>query len=123
MELVFELVRVSIEPLLGWHGRLVEVVALVAALAGLDEHHRPAEVISMGADERHCGSTCATRGAATAIPADSAVVGPVQAGAPAARIGQTVRLRGLVGTRALPSFLWTQKNKSKAIIIQKKIKT
>lgn len=110
MGLVFELVRISIEPLLGRHGRLVEVVALVAALAGLDEHHRPAEVISMGADKGHRGCACATRGAATAILADSAVVGSVQAGAPAARIGQTVRLWGLVGTRALPSSLWTQKN-------------
>lgn len=82
--LVLELVRVSIEPPLGRQGGLVEVVALVAALAGLDEHHGPAEVFSVGADKRHAGRTSATGGATTAIPTDSAVVGPVKAGAPAA---------------------------------------
>lgn len=103
--LVDELVRVSVEPPLRRHGGLVEVVALVAALAGLDEHHGPAEALAVGAGEGHAGGARATRRAAAAVPAHAAVVGPVQAGAPAARVGQAVGLRGLVGAGALPSFL------------------
>lgn len=58
--LVHELVRVSVEPSLWRHGRLVEMVALVAALAGLDEHHGPVEAFAVGAGEGHAGRTCAT---------------------------------------------------------------
>lgn len=58
--LVNELVRVSIEPSLWRHGSLVEMVALVAALAGLDEHHRPVEAFAIRAGKGHAGSTCTT---------------------------------------------------------------
>lgn len=81
------------------------MVALMATLAGLDEHHGPAEAFAIRAGKGHAGSTCATGRAATAIPAYTTVVGSVQASAPAASIGQTVWLRGLMCTRALPSFL------------------
>lgn len=58
--LVDELVCVSVEPTLWRHGGLVEMVALVAALAGLDEHHGPAEAFAVGAGEAHAGGASAT---------------------------------------------------------------
>lgn len=58
--LVHELVRVSIEPSLWGHGSLVEVVALIAALAGLDEHHRPVEAFAIRAGESDTRSAGAT---------------------------------------------------------------
>lgn len=104
--LVKELVRVPVEPpLLRWHGSLVQVVALVTALARLDEHDGPAEALTIRAGKGHRGGACAPRPAATAVPAHTTVVGPVQSGAPAARVGQSVRLWGFVRTRALPSSL------------------
>ncbi len=51
---------VSVEPSLWRHGGLVEMVALVAALAGLDEHHGPVEAFAIGAGEGHAGSACTT---------------------------------------------------------------
>lgn len=60
IRLVDELVCVSVEPSLRRHGSLVEMVALVAALAGLDEHHRPVEAFTVRAGEGHAGSTCTT---------------------------------------------------------------
>lgn len=105
-QLVFEFVNVSIQPQLWRHRRLVQMVALIAALAGLDEHHGSTEKVPIRAGEGHIGCARATGGAATAIPAHPAVVGPVQASAPAAGVRQAVRLGGLVRTRALPSFLW-----------------
>lgn len=109
--LVLELVGVPVEPLLWGQRGLVQVVALVAALAGLDEHHGSVEAPAVGAGEGHGGRAGAAGGAAAAVPAHAAVVGPVQAGAPAAGVGQAVRLRGLVGTGTLPSFLWTQEER------------
>lgn len=58
--LVDELVCVSVEPSLRRHGGLVEVVALVAALAGLDEHHGPVEAFAVRAGEGHAGCARAT---------------------------------------------------------------
>lgn len=58
--LVDELVCVSIEPSLWRHGSFVEMVALITALAGLDEHHRPVEAFAIGAGEGHISCTCAT---------------------------------------------------------------
>lgn len=104
--LVNELVRVPVEPpLLRRHGGLVEVVALVAALARLNEHDGPAEALTIRAGKGHGGGTRAPWPTAAAVPAHAAVVGPVQSGAPAASIGQSVRLRGFVRARALPSSL------------------
>lgn len=51
---------VSVEPSLWRHGGLVEMVALVAALAGLDEHHGPVEAFAIRAGEGHAGSACTT---------------------------------------------------------------
>lgn len=85
------------------------MVALVAALARLDEHHRPAEALAVGAGKGHVRRARATWRAAAAVPAYSTVVGPIEARAPAAGVGQAVRLWGLMGTRALPSFLWMEK--------------
>lgn len=51
---------VSVEPSLWRHGGLVEMVALVAALAGLDEHHRPVEAFAIRAGKGHTSSACAT---------------------------------------------------------------
>lgn len=51
---------VSIEPSLRRHGGLIEVVALVTALAGLDEHHGPVEAFSIRAGEVHVGGARAT---------------------------------------------------------------
>lgn len=59
--LVDELVSVSIEPSLWRHGSLVEMIALVAALAGLDEHNGPVEAFAIWAGKGHAGSTRATR--------------------------------------------------------------
>lgn len=58
--LVHELVRVSVEPSLWGHGGLVEVVALIAALAGLDEHHGPVEAFAIRAGKSDAGGAGAT---------------------------------------------------------------
>lgn len=75
--LVNELVCVSIEPSLWRHGSLIEIVALIAALAGLDEHHRPVEAFTVGAGKGHAGRACTTGRAAAAVSAHATVVGPV----------------------------------------------
>lgn len=103
--LVDEFVCVSVQPPLWRHGGLVEMVALVAALARLDEHHRPVEAFTIRAGEGHAGRARAPGRATTAVPAHTTVVGPVEASAPAAGVGQAVGLWGLMGARALPSFL------------------
>lgn len=81
------------------------MVALVAALARLDEHHGPAEAFAVRASKGHVSCAGATWRAAAAVPAYSTVVGPIQASAPTAGIRQTMWLWGLMGARALPSFL------------------
>lgn len=58
--LVDELVSVSVEPSLWRHGSLVEMIAFIAALAGLDEHHRPVEVFTIWAGKGHAGSARST---------------------------------------------------------------
>lgn len=60
-ELVDELVRVAVEPALGRHGGLVEVAALVAALAGLHKHDGPLETLAIRAGEAHGGRAGAAR--------------------------------------------------------------
>lgn len=60
ISLVDEFVCVSVEPSLRRHGGLIEVVALVTALAGLDEHHGPVEAFAIRAGEGHAGGACAT---------------------------------------------------------------
>lgn len=51
--LVHELVSVSVEPALRRERGFVEVVALVTALAGLDEHDGLLEALAVGAGEDH----------------------------------------------------------------------
>lgn len=109
--LVDEFVRVPVQPPLGGHGGLVEMVALAAALARLDEHHRPVEAFAIRAGEGHAGRARSAGRAAAAVPAHATVVGPVEASAPAAGVGQAVGFRGLMGARALPSSLWREKGK------------
>lgn len=84
--LVIEFVRVPIEPQLWGHYGLVEIVALVAALARLDEHHGPAEAFAVRAGKSHVSCAGATWRAAAAVPAYSTVVGPIEASAPTASI-------------------------------------
>lgn len=84
--LINKLMRVSIEPPLGGHGCLIQVVALVAAFTGLDEHDRPVEALSIRAGKGHRGGASAAGGAAAAILTHTAVVWSVKTGAPAACI-------------------------------------
>lgn len=103
--LIDELVHVSIEPPLRGHGGLIQVVALVAALTGLDEHDGAVEALSVGAGEGHGGGAGAAGGAAAPVPTHTAVVWSVQTSAPAARVRQALRLRGFVSARAFTAFL------------------
>lgn len=82
--LINELVRVSVEPPLRGHGCFIQVVALVAALTGLDEHDRPVEALSIRTGEGHRGSAGAAGGAAAAVPTHTTVVWSVKTGTPAA---------------------------------------
>lgn len=59
--LVLELVRVSVEPPLWRHGSLVQMVALIAALAGLDKHHRPVKALTVRAGKGHAGCASTAR--------------------------------------------------------------
>lgn len=104
--LVCELVCVSVEPLLGREGNLVQMTTLITALAGLHEHDGVVEALSLRAGKGHGGGACAAGRAAAAVHTHAAVVGPVETRAAAASIGQTQGLWGLVGTGALPPFLW-----------------
>ena len=85
--LVDELVRVPVHPVLRGHGRLVEMAAVLAALAGLDEHGLALEALAVRAGEGHGHGARAARGAAAAIRAHAAVVGPVEADAVALAVG------------------------------------
>lgn len=99
--LVDELVCVSVHPVLRRQGCLVEMAAVLAALARLDEHGRPPEALAVGADEGHRHGARATRGAAAPVRAHATVVGPVETDALALAVGQTLGLRGLLGGGAL----------------------
>ena len=104
--LVGELVCVSVEPLLGREGSLVQMTALITALAGMHEHDGVVEALTIRAGKGHGGGACVSGRAAAAVHTYAAVVGPVETHAAAASIGQTQGLWGLVGTGALPPFLW-----------------
>lgn len=81
--------HVPVEPALRRERGLVQVLALVAALAGLDEHDGLLEALTVRAGEDHGRGAGAARGAAAAVPAHAAVVGPVEASAAAARVVET----------------------------------
>lgn len=89
---------VTVEPALGWEGGLVEVAALVTALAGLHEHDGPLKALAVRAGEAHRGSARAAWRAAAPVLTHSAVVGPVETDAPAASVVQAQGLWGLLGT-------------------------
>lgn len=84
--LIDELVRVSVEPPLGGHGCLIQMVALVAALTGLDEHDRPVEALSIRTRKGHRSGASATRGAAAPVPTHTTVVRSIKTGAPTASV-------------------------------------
>lgn len=76
--------RVSVEPALRRERGFVEVVTLVTAFTGLDEHDGLLETLAIGAGEDHGRGAGAARGAAAAVPTHAAVVGPVETSAAAA---------------------------------------
>lgn len=65
------------------------MIALVAALAGLDEHDRFLEALAVGAGEHHGRGASAARRAAAAVATHAAVVGLVETGAAAACVVET----------------------------------
>lgn len=87
--LVDELVRVSVEPALWRERGFVQVIAPVAALAGLDEHDGLLEALAVRAGEDHGRGASATRGAAAAVAAHATVVGPIETSAAAAGVVET----------------------------------
>lgn len=103
--LIDELVHVSIEPPLWGHGGLVQMVALVAALTGLDEHDGPVEALPVGTGEGHGGGAGAARGAAAPVPTHAAVVRSIETSAPTASVRQTLRFRSFVSAGAFTAFL------------------
>lgn len=80
---------VSVEPALRRECGFVQVVALVAALAGLDEHDGLLEALAVRAGEDHGRGAGAARGAAAAVPAHATVVGLVEASTAAACVVET----------------------------------
>lgn len=103
--------RVSVHPLLRREGHFVEVAAVVATFARLDEHGRPLEALAVLADEGDGHGACAARRAAPAVRAHAAVVGPVEADAHAVSVGQADGLGGFLGRGALLPFLWLDDTK------------
>lgn len=80
---------VPVEPALRREQGFVQVVALVAALARLDEHDGFLDTLAAGAGEHHGRGAGAARGAAASVTAHAAVVGPVETSAAAACVVET----------------------------------
>lgn len=105
--LVYEFMCVSVHPVLRRERHFVEVAAVVAAFARLDEHGRPLEALAVRADEGHGYRARATWRAAPSVRTQTAVVGPVEADAHTLSVGQADGLRGFLGRGALfPSLGW-----------------
>lgn len=79
---------------------------VIATFTRLDEHGRPLETLSVGADKGHRDSACAAWRAAPPVRTHSTVVGPVEADTRAFSIGQADGLGGFLGRGALLPFLW-----------------
>lgn len=107
--LVYELVCISIHPVLWREGHFIQVATVVAAFTWLDEHSRPLETLAIRADKGHGDGACAPWRAAPSIHAHAAVVGPVEADTHTFPIGQASGLRGFLGWGALLPYLWRQK--------------
>lgn len=78
---------------------------VIATFTRLDEHCRPLETLSVGADKGHRDSACAAWRAAPLVRTHSTVVGPVEADTRAFSIGQADGLGGFLGRGALLPFL------------------
>lgn len=97
---------VSIHPAFGRKRRLVQMPAVLAAAAArLDKHDGPLHVPATRALEGHEEGAGADGLAATAVHARAAVVGPVEADAAAAGVGEANGLGRLPGAGALLPFL------------------
>lgn len=86
---VDELVCVSVEPALWRERGFVQVIALVTALAGLDEHDGFLEALAVRTGEHHRRGAGAARRAAAVVTTHAAVVGPVETSTAAARVVET----------------------------------
>lgn len=103
--LVYVLVCVAIHPVLRGEGHFVEVAAVLAAFAGLDEHGRPLEALSIRAHEAYGHSARAAWRAASTVRAHAAVVGPIETDTHAFPVGQVEWLGGFLGRgAAFPSL-------------------
>lgn len=103
--------RVSKHPSLWRRGHFIQVTAVPAAMAGLDEHGGPPEALPIRAEEGHGHGAGAARQAAAPVRANAAVVGPVGAHAHALPVGQVDGMGGLLGWRAAPAFLRVNQKK------------
>ena len=79
--------------------------AVVVAGAHLDEHHLPLEEVPLGAAELHLHGAGDVRGAAAAVRAAAAELGPVGTGAGAARKFEVEALAWLWGPHTLLPLL------------------
>lgn len=104
-KLVDKLVRVSIQPLLWWHGYFVQVPTVLPALAWADEHDGFVHAASFRALEGHRDGAGVSGGTTPAVGANATVVRLVSADAAAAGVAQVNGFWRLVGTSALLSFL------------------
>lgn len=103
--LVYELVCISVHPVLWREGHFIEVAAVVAAFTWLDEHGWPLETLAIWTDKGQWYGARAAWCAAPSIRTHTAVVGPVEAYAHTFSVGQADGLRGFLGWRALLPFL------------------
>lgn len=120
--LVCELVRVPVHPVLRGQRHFVEVAAVLAALARLDEHGRPPEALAVRAHKGHGhGARASRQTTAPAIRARAAVVGPVAADAGALAVGQVGGRGRLLRLGALPASLWETGSENSPSLLSKVI--
>lgn len=116
--LVFELVCVSIHPVLWREGHFIEVAAVMITFTGLDKHDRPLEMLSIRTDKGHRYGACAAWWAAPLVCTHTTVVGPVAADTHTFCVGQMDGLWGFVGRGTLSPSLWLdEKHKEMSVIL------
>lgn len=103
--LVYELVCVSVHPVLRGEGHFIEVAAVVAAFTGLYKHGGPLEALAVRAHKGHGNGARAAWRAAPAVRAHTAVVGPVEADTHTLSVRQVDGFWGFLGWGAGLSFL------------------
>lgn len=86
-------------------GGFVGMGTVVGALAGLDHHDVLVEGLAILAAELDTDGSGVVGGAATAVHAGPAVLGPILLQAGAAGVAELHRLAGLLGSAAFLSFL------------------